>query len=367
MNKLYGILTIFAFAGLLIPTSAMQIDAADSGHALSNMDYMLTIAEKGKKYIKTKINEMQNSDIQDWKNQKVVLEIYDKSAYEIEQLEEAIENGDVKSARKMFVSSMGKIKQISLMLNQIAVNKAQDEALPDYSQILKRYEMNIQKLKQMSEKLDADIDFSEVDNLLLLGKENTKNGKNTQAKQVIDQIALKGIEINKHLVSINQANKIIKAQALAERYVDKINTLIVQAKSSGLLDIASQLENTKLTLISSNSTSQITKNIKIIITINNNIKETQQKLRQANFDVDEIKLSQNQKFTGKLNQLESKAKFLHSESIGSNAALYYVEKSLSIISDVRNNLDASEGKITSKIKLIEQLLSKAEKIVQEST
>ena len=56
---------------------------------------------------------------------------------------------------------------------------------------------------------------------------------------------MKGLDINKHLVSINQVNKIIKAQALAERYVDKINTLIVQAKSSGLLDIASQLENTK--------------------------------------------------------------------------------------------------------------------------
>ena len=37
------------------------------------------------------------------------------------------------------------------------------------------------------------------------------------------------------------------------------------------------------------------------------------------------------------------------------------------ISDIRKNLDDSEGKITSKIKLIEQLLSKAEKIVQEST
>ena len=169
------------------------------------------------------------------------------------------------------------------------------------------------------------------------------------------------------LLLLNQANKIIKAQALAERYVDKINTLIVQAKNSGLLDVASQLENTKIHLASSNSTSQITKNIKIIITINNNIKETQQKLRQANFDVDEIKLSQNQKFIGKLNQLETKAKFLHSESIGSNAALYYVEKALFIISDVRNNLDDSEGKIMSKIKLIEELLSKSEKIVQEST
>ena len=361
MNKIYGIIAIFAFAGLLIPTSAMQIEAA------SDLDYMLTIAEKGKKYIKIKINEMQNSNIQDWKNQKAVLEIYDKSSYEIEQLEEAIENGDVKSARKLFVSSMGKIKQISLMLNQIAVNKAQDDALPDYSQILKRFEINTQKLKQMSEKLEANIDFTEIENLILLGKENIQSGKNVQTKQVIDQIALKGIEINNNLTSINHANKIIKAQALAERYVDKINTLIVQAKTSGLLDIASQLENTKINLASSNSTSQITKSIKIIITINNNIKETQQKLRQANFDVDEIKLSQTQKFTGKLNQLETKAKFLHSESIGSNAALYYVEKAISIISDIRSNLDASEGKITSKIKLIEQLLSKAEKIVQEST
>ncbi|MBC8250568.1 MAG: hypothetical protein H8E89_03165 [Candidatus Nitrosopelagicus sp.] len=361
MNKIYGIIMIFAFAGLMIPTSAMQVEAA------SDLDYMLIIAEKGKKYIKLKINEMQNSNIPDWKNQQVVLDIYDKSAYEIEQLEKAIENGDVKSARKLFVSSMDKIKQISLMLNQIAVNKAQDDALPDYPQILKRYEMNIQKLKQMSEKLGANIDFSEVNNLIILGKQNAENGKSDQTKQVIDQISLKGLDINKHLVSINQANKIIKAQALAERYVDKINTMIVQATNSGLLDVASQLENAKIYLASSNSTSQITKNIKIIITINKNMKDTQQKLRDANFDVDEIKLSQNQKFTGKLNQLENKAKFLHSEAIGSNAALYYVEKALSIIHDTRNNLNDSEGKIISKVKLIEQLLAKAQKIVQEST
>ena len=360
MNKLFGIIAIFAFAGLLIPTSVMQVEAA------SDLDYMLTIAEKGKKYIKLKINEMQNSNIQDWKNQKVVLQIYDKSAYEIEQLEEAIENGDVKSARNLFISSMSKIKQISLMLNQIAVNKAQDEALPDYSQILKRYEMNIQKQKQISENLKANIDFSEMDKLLLLAKQNADNGKREQTKQAIDQIALKGIEINNYLTSINEANKIIKAQALAERYVDKINTLIVQAMNSGLLDIASQLEDTKIHLVSSNSTSQITKNIKIIITINNNIKEiNQNNLKQI--DIDEIKISHKQKFTGKLNQLESKAKFLHSESIGSNAALYYVEKAISIISDIRSNLDDSEGKITSKIKLIEELLSKTEKIVQEST
>ena len=72
------------------------------------------------------------------RTKKYVLDIYDKSVYEIEQLEKAIENGDVKSARKLFVSSMDKIKQISLMLNQIAENKAQDEFITKLSSNFKK-------------------------------------------------------------------------------------------------------------------------------------------------------------------------------------------------------------------------------------
>ena len=147
------------------------------------------------------------------------------------------------------------------MLNQIAENKAADEALPDHSQIIKRSEMNLQKLRQISDKLEANIDFSEMENLLLLAKQNNQRSENDKAKQAIDQIALKGLEIYKTLQSINEQNKIIRAQALAERYVDRINSLIVQAKTSGLLDYVEKLENTKFQLISSNSTSQIAKNI----------------------------------------------------------------------------------------------------------
>ena len=354
MNKFFGILALFAISGLLLPTTVMTTEAA------SNQDYMLTIAENAKSYIKSKIDKMSNSDSR-------ILDLYGQSNAEINKLSVAINTGDVKSARDLFVSSMSKLKQVSVLLNQLEETKSQDATLPDQSQIIKRYEMNYQKLQEISNKIGADVDFSEMKSLISLAKQNNQLGESDKAKQTIDQIALKGLEIYKSLQSINEKNKIIRAQALAEKYVDRINTLIVQAKTSGLLEYVKQLENSKIHLASSNSTSQITKNIKIIITINNNIKETQQKLRQANFDVDEIKLSQNQKFIGKLNQLETKAKFLHSEAIGSNAALYYVEKALSIIFDVRNNMDDSEGKITSKIKLIEQLLSKAQKIVQEST
>ena len=360
MNKIYGILAIFAFAGLLLPTSAMQVDAE------SDLDYMLNIAEKAKRYIKHNIDEMENSNTQDWKNRQAVLEIYNKSTYEIDQLSTAIKDGDVKSAREHIISSMSKIKQISQMLNQIAENKAQDAALPDHSQIIKRYEMNYQRLQQISNKIGANVDFSEMKSLISLAKQNNQQGESDKAKQTIDQIALKGLEIYKTLQSINEKNKIIRAQALAEKYVDRINTLIVQAKTSGLLDYVKQLENTKTQLVSSNSTSQITKQIRIVITIHNDIQEINRNNLQQ-IDVDEIQLSQKQRITSELAQLETKAKLLHSEAKGSNAALYYVEKAMGVIDNMRNNLDDSERKINSKLQLIDQLLTKAEKIVQEST
>ena len=100
MNKIYGIIAIFAFAGLLIPTYAIQVEAA------SGLDYMLTIAENAKRYVKSNIDQMDNNNTQDWKNRQAVLEIYDKSAYEIDQLSDAIENGDVKSAREHFILSL---------------------------------------------------------------------------------------------------------------------------------------------------------------------------------------------------------------------------------------------------------------------
>ena len=98
----------------------------------------------------------------------------------------------------------------------------------------------------------------------------------------------------------------------------------------------------------------------------NNITEANKSNLQE-IDLNEIRLSQTQRVTAELNQLETKAKLLHSDAIGSNKALYYVEKALSIIDNVRDNLNDSEKKINAKLRVIDQLLLKAEKIVQEST
>jgi len=353
MNKFYGILTLFAMSGLLLPTAMMTTEAA------SDLNYMLTITENAKSYIKSKIDKMENSDSR-------ILDLYGQSNEEIDKLSVAIKNGDVKSARDLFVSSMGKLKQVSHMLNQLEASKSQESSLPDQSQIIKRYEMNYQKLQQITKKLGANIDFSEMESLLSLAKQNAQQGNTEKTKQAIEQVALKGIQIYKTLQSINEQNKIIRAQALAERYVDKINALIVEAKTSGLLDYVKKLENTKTQLVSSNNTSQITKNIRIIITINNDIKEINRNdIKQI--DVDEIRLSQTQRIASELNQLETKAKLLHSDASESKVALYYVEKALAIIDNIRNNIDEPKHKTDAKVDLVEKLLSKASRILQEST
>jgi len=353
MNKFFGILALFAISGLLLPTTVMTTEAA------SNQDYMLTIAENAKSYIKSKINKMENSDSR-------ILDLYGQSNAEINKLSVAIDNGDVKSARDLFVSSMSKLKQVSVMLNQLEETKSQDATLPDQSQIIKRYEMNYQKLQQISKKLGANTDFSELESLLSLAKQNDQQGNTEKTKQALDQITLKGLQIYKTLQSVNEQNKIVRAQALAEKYIDRINTLIVKAKTSGLLDYVQRLENTKTQLVSSNNTSEITKNIRIVITINNDIKEiNKNNLQQIN--IDEIRLSQTQRISSELNQLETKAKLLHSDAIESKTALYYVEKALAIIDNIRNNIDEPKHKTDAKIDLVEKLLSKASRILQEST
>lgn len=361
MNKIYGIIAIFAFAGLLLPTSVMQVEAVSS-----DLQYMLTIAKNAQNYIKTKIDEMENSNIQDWKDRRSVLEIYKESESELDKLSESVENGDVKSSREHFLLTMGKIKQISQMLNQIAENKSQREIATDYSLVIKRYEMNIQKQQQFSDKLNAGIDFSELRNLISLAKLNLTNGQTDKVEQTLDRIAILGTDIQKTLLTINEENKMIRAQILVQKYIDRINALIVQAKTSDLTEHVETLENTKTHLIQANSTSQIAKNIRIVITIHNDIKESNKNNLQK-IGVDDIRLSQTQRISSELNQLETKAKLLHSDSQGHNKALYYVEKALATIDNVRNNLDAPESKIDAKIKQIERLLDAAEKIVQEST
>ena len=150
MNKIYVIFVMFAISGLLFANVPIP------SHAASNLDYMLTIAEKAKTWCKSEIEARESVD-------QKILDLYLQSISEVDKLGLAIDRNDVKSARDHFVSSMQKMKEISLMFNQLEISEADPKSVINRNPVLDKFEMNIQKLKSISIKLGAEIDFHEIE------------------------------------------------------------------------------------------------------------------------------------------------------------------------------------------------------------
>ena len=353
MNRIYATAAIFAITCLLaasVPTPS---------NASSNLDYMLTIAENAQKYCKS---EIEARDMVEPK----MKELYLQSISQIDKLETAIDANDVKSAREHFVSAMQKMRQITLMINQLEVDEAEHSLPITKNPVLDRFELNIQKLKSISIKLGANIDFHEIDELMDLAKQIHLTGDVTKTNQIIEKISKKGIAIHQTLKTINEQNKIIRAKALAEKYSERINVLILQAKQLGLEDSASKLEQTKHNLNSANSTSQIRQNIKIVIVLGDSIQKSK---TEAMDDTQraEIQLSNQQQALMKLTQLEKKANSLTPYSEGNNIAIYYLERIQFLIESAKLQLEDASNDINPKISQIETFLFKVERLLQNAT
>ena len=353
MNKIYSIFVIVAIGGLLFANVPVPTSAA------SNLEYMLSIAENGQKFCKSEIEARESVPPE-------ILELYRQSLLNIENLSSAIDANDVKSAREHFVSSMQKIKEISLMISQLESAETESKLSYKSNLVLDRFEINIQKLKAISAKFNANIDFQEIDNLMILAKDTYEMGDSEKTKQILSEISKKGSAIYQVLKSITEENKIVRAKALADRHIQQINILILQAKELGLQDSVSKLEQSKLNLISANNTSQIKQHVKIIIVLHKSIEKSKIELIDSIKNTD-IQLSQQQKFSLQVSQLENKLNILNANAYGNNLAIYYLDKAASLLDLVKQDLSNPTKDISEKIKQIEYIISKVEKMLQEAT
>ena len=353
MNKIFAILAIFAVGGLLFANVPVPTNAT------SNLDYMLSIAENGQKFCKSEIEARDSVPPE-------ILDLYRQSMLDIEKLSSAIDANDVKSAREHFVSSMQKIKQISLMISQLESSAAESKASSTSNLVLDRFEININKLKAISAKFGANIDFQEIDNLMLLAKDSHEEGDSEKTKQIIDDISKKGNAIYQVLKSITEQNKIIRAKALAERHIQQINMLILQAKELGLQDSVTKLEQSRINLIAANNTSQIKQSVKIIIVLHQSIEKSKVELMESIKNTD-IQLSQQQQFSLQISQLENKLNILTSSAYGNNAAIYYLDKAEALIDLAKQDLSNPPKDISKQLDQIADIILKVEKMLQEST
>ena len=345
------------FFSLILAVSICLVTTPNTAHADTQLDILIKITQNTQGHIKQDIDKMNNVTQE-------IYDFYDSGTKQISLLIQAVENGDDVSAKQHFVDAMIAFKQTSLAISE---NQPQVVIL-DHSQIIKKYEVNIQKLKMVSGKLGTDVDFEKIDHLLALAKANNAQGKLQQAKDVLNEVASEGKEIQRLLYEISEQNKILKAKQFVQRHAERINSLILQAKTFGLDKTADDLQQSRVQLLQANTTSQIKQQFKIIII-------HQQKVQQ----VKEINQAELLRLQSLLSPLEREAERLSNDLQGNNAAANLLNKAFNLIEQTKQDIQDLEyisGKIDAKnldltigknIQTIKDLLMKVEKLIYASS
>ena len=356
MNKLLVFFSLFLVASMVFVTTPNTV------HADSQLDILIKITQNTKEHIKNDIDKL--SDIS-----QEVYDFYDEGARETVLLTQAAEKEDVVSARQHFIGAMIAFKQASLAISETESQKTPQTIISDQSQTIKKYENNVKKLKIISAKLNTDIDFEQIDQLFALAKANYDKGNLEQTNEVLSKIASEGKQIQKLLYEISEQNRIHKAKQFVQKHAERINSLILQAKTFGLDKTANDLAVSKIQLLQANTTGQIKQQFKIIII-------HQQKVEQ----VKETNQAELLKLQALLVPLEKKAQRLADDLKENNTADYLLKRAFNLIEEVKQDikeLEYAPGRINDtkyldltigkKIQTIKDLLIKAEKIIYISS
>jgi len=350
------------FFSLFLVASMCFVTIPNTAQADSQLDVLIKITQNTKEHLKNDIDKLNNVSQE-------IYDFFDDGAKETALLVQAAEKEDTSSAKQHFISAMIAFKQASLAISENESQKTPQAATYDHSQTIKKYENNIKKLKLISGKLNADIDFNQIDQLLALAKENISKGSIEQTKEVIGKISSEGKQIQKLLYEISEENRIHKAKQFVQKHTERINSLILQAKTFGLDKTANVLAQSQIQLLQANTTGQIKQQFKIIII-------HQQKVEQ----VKETNQAELLKLQALLVPLEKKAQRLTDDLEGNNSADYFLKRAFNLIEETKqdiNDLEHATGRINDtkyldltigkKIQTIKDLLIKAEKIIYISS
>ncbi len=350
------------FFSLFLVASMCFVTIPNTAHADSQLDVLIKITQNTKEHLKNDIDKLSNVSQE-------VYDFFDDGAKETAMLIQAAEKEDASSAKQHFISAMIAFKQASLAISENESQETPQTATYGHSQTIVKYENNIKKLKLISGKLNADIDFGQIDQLLALAKENISKGSIEQTKEVLGKISSEGKQIQKSLYEISEQNKIHKAKQFVQKHAERINSLILQAKTFGLDKTANDLAASKIQLLQANTTGQIKQQFKIIII-------HQQKVEQ----VKETNQAELLRLQSLLVPLEKKAQRLADDLKENNMADYLLKRAFNLIEEVKQDikdlehapdrindtryLDLTIGK---NIQTIKDLLIKAEKIIYISS
>ena len=307
-----------AFLSVLLLVSTMMLGSLP-GDAEARTEYnsILRIATQAHEEIKIQLSRSDSipADVEI---------MFKEGTSELDALKEAIRNEDPEAAKQHFLSAMNIFKKISHMASdRPTAEAAMTDAVsdrPDLKSALERTEKYFINLKNIARTHGTDVDFSQLDDLFNLAKQQIREENYTDAQNSIKEINRLIIDIKSKLREASQAKASDRAKQFAQAYLDRLDKMIAEAEDLDYpADVIEKLKAAKEKLSESSDPRQIIEEIKRILSIK-----------------DQLDLSKFDRIISRADQIEEKINELSSIA---EADSDQIEEARIILSELRANVD----------------------------
>ena len=265
MNKTHFVM-LFLIASLLGTISTYA-------YAESETESLVRLATQARDHIKLELSNTESASNE-------IKKLYEQGSAEIDALNNAAKEENAEEARTHFLAAMKIFKEIGQQISQVRPVAERALAQDTNTQygikpVIDRMEKYVDRLKGIAEKNGVEIDFQTLDELIITAKNNYNSGDLGAAEKTIGILESLTLDVYNVLKDNADQKKTIRAKDFAEKQIQRVDILIVQAKDLGLSEnITKNLEQSRLQLIKASNSSQIVKQTKIIITLKNQFDES---------------------------------------------------------------------------------------------
>jgi len=265
MNKTHFVM-LFLIASLLGTISTYA-------YAESETESLVRLATQARDHIKLELSNTESVSNE-------IKKLYEQGSAEIDALNNAAKEENAEEARTHFLAAMKIFKEIGQQISQVRPVAERALAQDTNTQygikpVIDRMEKYVDRLKGIAEKNGVEIDFQTLDELIITAKNNYNSGDLGSAEKNIGILESLTLDVYNVLKDNADQKKTVRAKDFAEKQIQRVDILIVQAKDLGLSEnITKNLEQSRIQLIKASNSSQIVKQTRIIITLKNQFDES---------------------------------------------------------------------------------------------
>ena len=328
--------SISLFLFLVLTSTLIFGSSINTIYAQDNPSILIKIAKRAQDQIQNQITSQTSLEIKN---------LFEEGKNEFLALEDSLSNDDLASAKEHFLSAMKIYSEVSRQLasnqsSQTEVKPSQTPQNNPTNEFLRLYSY-VNNLKTIAQKHNSSIDFTTLDELFATARNHISNRDYNEATQTIQEIKQSIIEINNNLRQEASQQEQTRAHSFAQKYVTQLDRLIEHAQKVELSsEIIQQLETARENLVSATTPSEIIKEVRNIMLI------------QQQFDISENKLLQL-----RISQLEETiSKFSDSEQVNADSIQEF-SRTLQNIKDLtsKSEFEAATELIRSLSILVDQI------------